>query len=668
MDQNYSHTLGEQTNEDQDDVQNYYNEELSWSNSEDEIVSGGQRFSSLKVVGIVFTTGICALLLVSLFKLNLNTEAIELIDKGLATTIKAMIGLAILAIIMQGIYLSFVATNSLQQAESTLKTKNDSLESSYAQLLETKEELGDSNESLQEALNVVQEISKQNEARAKELEVMANTLDQSKRESDAIFDSVQHGLWLIDSKFNIGTRVSQTSYTIFETEVLAERNFVDLMRPLVTEKDLRTLVDYLKLQFEGKIAKKQLARHNPLKKIEITLNWDGNSFKRKHLGFEFERVKIGKKVGALLVTITDISEMVSLENQLKKNSEAQDRKAKLFVELLQNDSQKVDIFVAKATKTLDQINETLKDKGIDGSSSRSNSKTLEEVFNMVHNIKGNAGLLKLKIIAGIAHDIESKLAELRGRNEIKGEEFLGALVGLAELREILADCEDISLGVLKNLNNSSAKSSAIDTSPTASKLKADLSDFAASIANELGKKVILSAHLEVEEMGPDGLSLVKDVIIQGVRNALVHGIEGPEERQRRGKIEEGLISIICKKRHGKHSVLGLPSYDLIIKDDGRGLDLKAIKEKGIEKGLIEPGRINTISNSEIAALIFEPSLSTADGSTHHAGRGSGMGIIKDHIVNSLDGKISMRFSNGIYMELLCNIPANSVEPETLVKQ
>ena len=50
------------------------------------------------------------------------------------------------------------------------------------------------------------------------------------------------------------------------------------MQPMITEKEVKTLVDFLDLQFEGKTMTKQLDKFNPLKKIEVTLNWNGETF------------------------------------------------------------------------------------------------------------------------------------------------------------------------------------------------------------------------------------------------------------------------------------------------------------------------------------------------------------------------------------------------------
>ena len=91
--------------------------------------------------------------------------------------------------------------SSLQRTDSDLKLQNETLQQANNELNETKLELGDSNDSLQEALQVVQDMSAQNEARAKELEEATHSLDQSKKEADAIFDSVSHGLCLIDEQF-----------------------------------------------------------------------------------------------------------------------------------------------------------------------------------------------------------------------------------------------------------------------------------------------------------------------------------------------------------------------------------------------------------------------------------------------------------------------------------
>ena len=106
-----------------------------------------------------------------------------------------------------------------------------------------------------------------------------------------------------------------------------------------------------------------------------------------------------------------------------------------------------------------------------------------------------------------------------------------------------------------------------------------------------------------------------------LRNSVVHGIESPEERVARGKPETGTIKVGLH-REGSEMVI-------VLEDDGRGIDVKAVRERAKARGLLPPGRV--LSDEEALQLILEPGFSTASSVTQHAGRGVGMDVVVTEI-------------------------------------
>ena len=106
-----------------------------------------------------------------------------------------------------------------------------------------------------------------------------------------------------------------------------------------------------------------------------------------------------------------------------------------------------------------------------------------------------------------------------------------------------------------------------------------------------------------------------------LRNSVVHGIETPEERVARGKPESGVIRVGLH-REGSEMVI-------VLEDDGRGIDVNAVRERAKARGLVQPGRM--LSDEEALQLILEPGFSTASSVTQHAGRGVGMDVVVNEI-------------------------------------
>lgn len=155
------------------------------------------------------------------------------------------------------------------------------------------------------------------------------------------------------------------------------------------------------------------------------------------------------------------------------------------------------------------------------------------------------------------------------------------------------------------------------------------------LCSSTGKAVELKMNGESTELDKTILEKIIDPLVHLVRNALDHGIEAPHERVKNGKPEAGILQLNAYHR-GSNIIIE-------IIDDGRGLDNEKIREKAIEKGLIDPSQPLTIEEQQ--ALIFTPGFSTAEKVTDISGRGVGMDVVRKNI-ESLAGKVSIKSSIG----------------------
>jgi len=363
------------------------------------------------------------------------------------------------------------------------------------------------------------------------------------------------------------------------------------MRPLITEKDLKTLESFIKLQFNKKSLKSQLDKFNPLKKTEVTLNWDGKTFKSKHLGFDFERIMDDNEVAALLVTITDVTETVALEQEIKRAGEDQERKTALILEIIQSDSSELELFLSKTNKTLNSINQSLQD--------------YEEI---THSI--------LKDFASTPN-----LAKQKTREETQSE-----------------------------------------------KLANEIAIFASQLAGKNNKKVFTRCSFQMDNASKEGIAEMKDIMIQLARNTVIHGIETPRKRASLGKLEEGNFTAVCELDNTSDNIIGKPAYKFTFRDDGAGLDIEELRERAIALKIKTPAEAKALSDPQVASLIFEPAFSIKEEADEDAGRGMGMDIIRDRIINTLGGKLSMNFAPGYYMKFTCFIPVEALESNFLNTQ
>ncbi len=154
------------------------------------------------------------------------------------------------------------------------------------------------------------------------------------------------------------------------------------------------------------------------------------------------------------------------------------------------------------------------------------------------------------------------------------------------------------------------------------------------IGNELGKAVDLSIVAE-GEMDRTVLERMIAPIEHMLRNAMDHGIETTEEREAAGKPETGKIRIRLY-REGSEIFIE-------IQDDGRGLNIDAIRSKALERGLITEH--SELSNHELQQMIFEAGFSTAQKVTQISGRGVGMDVVSSEI-KQMGGVVEIHSEQG----------------------
>jgi two-component system chemotaxis sensor kinase CheA len=153
----------------------------------------------------------------------------------------------------------------------------------------------------------------------------------------------------------------------------------------------------------------------------------------------------------------------------------------------------------------------------------------------------------------------------------------------------------------------------------------------------LGKRIELSlagAEIEVDRRTVETL---KDAMVHIVRNAADHGIEAPAERAAAGKPETGRITVRAARRDG--------GITIEVVDDGRGLPLSRIRERGVAVGLVSADRAAGMDDEAVARLIFEPGLTTAIRVTEVSGRGIGLDAARSAL-ESLGGSITVRSVRG----------------------
>jgi len=166
------------------------------------------------------------------------------------------------------------------------------------------------------------------------------------------------------------------------------------------------------------------------------------------------------------------------------------------------------------------------------------------------------------------------------------------------------------------------------------------------LATEQRKQVRLEMTGLESQADRSVLQALKDAVMHGLRNAVAHGIEMPGERVAQGKQEFGTVRLSAE----------VSAHHLIVRitDDGRGLNLAAIRSRALDNGLLAHEEIEELSPEEILDVVFRPGFSTASEVTRISGRGVGLSVVRE---------FSMQFQGTTRMRAL---PSGGAELEIQV--
>src|SRR5262249_17595495 len=152
------------------------------------------------------------------------------------------------------------------------------------------------------------------------------------------------------------------------------------------------------------------------------------------------------------------------------------------------------------------------------------------------------------------------------------------------------------------------------------------------VARQCGKDVELVLSGQDTDLDKSILDAIAEPLTHMVRNAVSHGIESAEERQRAGKPGKGTIKLDAYHQGNQVIVEG--------GDNGRGIDTAKQRAKALETGMIKAEEAVRLSETEWLDFIFRPGFSTAEEVTEVSGRGVGMDVVQS-VLQRMKGSVSV---------------------------
>ena len=503
----------------------------------------------------------------------------------------------------------------------------------------------------------------------------------ARRETQEIMETVNTGLFLLDKDLNIGQQHSRALNDIIGEDRLSGENFTNVLRGRISDKDLKTTQQFIEQLYNPRVKEKLVDSLNPLHKVMLHNNAGDKAQNNRFLDFKFSRVYDNKDIARILVNVNDVSDAVYLEQRLEKERSQNDMQIEMLTTILNVNPKIINEFIDNTQMHIEKMNNILKNPG---SSQYELEGKLKAIYREMHSLKGEASALKLHSFTKIASDAEDKLHALQNQGQLSGNDFLPLAVHLDDLLSLSNTIATLgerinrsapataptANGLDDNIaQNSMSKTVATDSqisNPSISSMNTDIGQdidlgneatddhlsfykaFAKDIAARQGKQVELKSNTLMQADIPAHLvKPIKEISIQLLRNAVVHGIEAPSVRQTTGKAVVGTIDLEVQDSGA--------DVTLIVQDDGQGIDYDSIRAKLSSDGRFSTEEASQLSQSELLKQLFSSGFSTKEHADEDGGRGVGLDIIKAK-VKDYDGKLNVNSEFGQMTRFVITLP------------
>jgi signal transduction histidine kinase len=479
-------------------------------------------------------------------------------------------------------------------------------------------------------------------------------ISASNRLTDAILKTSAIGLFLMDSKGKIQPQVSASLGALFRRQDFASLTVEKLIGPLVSAKTLSVVRTYMTRLLDP--SRGDTDSGNPLQDVEVKLTNTDGSFAAAHYSFEFSSVDIPLEPRSWMVRVTDITARTQELRELEDLRVHVLIQGEILRSVLQAGGTRFGSFLQKTDASMKTINGVLKKSAREAGAFR---HKLEETLEEVDRIRRDAAALKLSGLQSAAREFEDALQELRSRETLSGGDFLPLAVKLdslygqfALLRTLTSqagparEAEAAATPEARVTENGTQviespkffADPAQHASPPAQRmaavgsLESTLTTLTDLVAQENHKTVVLECT-GLELVPPRYQATVKNVAIQLIRNAVVHGIEAAAEREQAGKAPSARLKLQFSSTPGN-------GFELLFQDDGRGLDPDKVREVAIAKGLLTPDEARELRDRQAIKLIFKSGFTTMMDTAGDAKHGSGMSLVRRY-VHEAGGKIAL---------------------------
>ena len=436
-------------------------------------------------------------------------------------------------------------------------------------------------------------------------------------------DSMKIGLFFMDKNYVIQDHYSRYLEELLSDTRLFGKLFTDVISDSVSMNELEAIKDYFNMILERTYDQDMLEEINPLNELHYVNKETGDS---KVFQCIFATVERGRGEVFILVTVYDITLRVELQQRLAEEEAKRQEEMQSVFELIKVEPDVFSDFMQDMEHELGDIDKVFKNEGL------STHDALVKVYQSVHAIKSNAFILGLNVFGNKVHALESKIKKLR---EMQGDVPFAEMLNLTmDIEKITKEKDGFSDIIEKLQAYAGGSKPSGGEKQNVKVLVESCLKTTNRVAEDLGKQIkFVASEIDQEAIEKGPRRVIKEILMQLIRNSAVHGIEEPDVRKAKGKNETGIVKLSIKVTEDHKNI------HIRLTDDGGGLDYKKIAQKAVERKLIT--KEDAKNQDLLIKAIFSPGFSTAETEGIHGGRGIGLNLVRDR-VKEVKGSVKIK--------------------------
>ncbi|MDP9012005.1 MAG: ATP-binding protein [Pseudomonadota bacterium] len=462
----------------------------------------------------------------------------------------------------------------------------------------------------------------------------------SNRLTDALLATAGQGFFLLGAADQILPPVSRSLAALFRRADFADVPFEQMLAPVVTAKTLTAFRMHIATLRSARAAHTGTADAPApapvtqfFSNVEVRLPNPDGSFESAHYSFEFDPVELGPEptgdAPVWLVRVTDITTRVHAHRELDELRCQVQAQGEILRGVLRLGGARFAGLTRSTGASMKTIATVLKKPAREAQAFR---LKLEGILHEVDRIRREASAFGLTALESAARIFEEALQELRSRSTSSGSDFLPLAVKMDQLYDQYALLQSLTTASAPvRVSDASVEETRAHRTAAAGSLDRTLQALTDHVAQTYDKRVILECS-GLDLVPQRYQSAIKNVAIQLIRNAVMHGIESPAARAAADKPAHGTLRLGFKT-HGDH-------FEFRFEDDGCGLVADHVRSTAIARGVVTAEAAARLRDREAIKLIFKSRYTTLSRFAGRSTHGAGMALVRRYVQDA-GGKIAL---------------------------